>query len=46
MKKDYEKPAVSSQDAFETLAAGCTFFTDDDPACNSAFDPSYSVLNS
>lgn len=46
MKKSYEKPEVTSESVFETLAAGCTFFDLADENCNPAFDPEFSVQNS
>lgn len=30
MKERYEKPAVESEKAFETLAAGCTYISAED----------------
>lgn len=38
MKDMYEKPTVETESVFETLAAGCTFYSaNDDAACNPIF---------
>jgi hypothetical protein len=38
VKERYEKPAVETESAFETLAAGCTFYTSvDDQNCGGIF---------
>lgn len=42
----YEKPSIESESVFETLAAGCTYYNDDDAACDNSLDPSLSNLNS
>jgi hypothetical protein len=34
MKKPYTKPTITSEDVYETLAAGCTFFTTSDANCD------------
>lgn len=44
--REYEKPSVTSEDAFETLAAGCTFFTEMDENCNPTFGDDFQPLNS
>jgi hypothetical protein len=38
MKKEYSKPDCTSEQVFETLAAGCTFISaDDDTNCDPMF---------
>ena len=34
MKKPYEKPSVTTEEVFETLAAGCTWYDTGDDSCS------------
>lgn len=43
---NYEKPVVETEEAFETLAAGCTLIDLSAPECNPAFDPTYTLNTS
>jgi hypothetical protein len=45
MKKKYEKPTIASEDVYETLAAGCTFFDNTDPSCNPDTNPNPGTAN-
>ena len=46
MKKPYEKPSVTTDSVFETLALGCTYFTIADPGCDSDSVEGSQLLNS
>jgi hypothetical protein len=39
MKKAYEKPIVITEGVFETLAAGCTYYSVSDPGCDPKQNP-------
>ena len=45
MKESYEKPEVTSESVFETLAAGCTMFDLADENCNPATSPDFGIQN-